>query len=40
MLIVGVIDLCKGSFMPYIFYIDTLKLYTETSQIYELFNIP
>ena len=36
MLIVGVINLCKGNFMPCIFYINTLKLslYTETSQIY------
>ena len=38
--IVGVINLCKGNFIPCIFYINTLKLYTETSQIYSIFNIP
>ena len=35
-LIVGVINLCKGNFMPYIFYINTMKLYTQSHHKYIL----
>ena len=32
MLIVDVINLCEGNFMPYIFYINSLKRYTQKHQ--------
>ena len=35
-LIVGVINLCKGNFIPCIFYINTLKLYTQKHHKYIL----
>ena len=42
MVIVGVINWCKGNFIPSTFYINTLKVYmcSGTPQIYWIFNIP
>ena len=39
MLIVDVISLCKGNFMPYIFYINTLKPYTQKHHKYIKYSI-
>ena len=39
MLILGVINLCKGNFMPCIFYINTLKLYIQKHHKYINYSI-
>ena len=40
MLIVGVINLCKGNFMPCIFYINTWKLYIQKHYIISCWSRP